>query len=371
MPLAIVTGSGGLIGSEAARYFVEHGYDVVGIDNDMRARFFGAEASTRRDDARARARARRVHATSTSTSAITTGSIACSPARTCARAGRAHGRAAVPRLGGARPAHRLHGQRPRDAQPAARPRAQHSPDATFIFTARPTRSTATRPTACRWWSSRPAGSSGGSPLVRRHRPEMSIDHSTHSLFGVSKAAADLMVQEYGRYFGMPTVCFRGGCLTGPAARRRPAARLPRLPDALHGHRHAVHDLRLQGQAGARQHPLPRRGDGLRRVLSQPALGRRLQHRRRARLERSMLEAIALSSRSPGRSSTTGSTRRRGRRSHWWISDLTEFEHDYPDWQLTRGIVDVLREIHDANVERWVAGPQGRLGATQAWSVRSR
>ena len=44
---------------------------------------------------------------------------------------------------------------------------------------------------------------------------MSIDMSTHSLFGVSKAAADLLVQEYGRYFHMPTVCFRGGCLTGP------------------------------------------------------------------------------------------------------------------------------------------------------------
>ena len=44
---------------------------------------------------------------------------------------------------------------------------------------------------------------------------MSIDASMHSLFGVSKAAADLMVQEYGRYFEMPTVCFRGGCLTGP------------------------------------------------------------------------------------------------------------------------------------------------------------
>ena len=44
---------------------------------------------------------------------------------------------------------------------------------------------------------------------------MSIDSSTHSLFGVSKAAGDLLVQEYGRYFGMPTVCFRGGCLTGP------------------------------------------------------------------------------------------------------------------------------------------------------------
>ena len=63
---------------------------------------------------------------------------------------------------------------------------------------------------------------------------MSIDRSTHSLFGVSKAAADLLVQEYGRYFDMPTVCFRGGCLTGPEPRRRAAARLPRLPDEVHG-----------------------------------------------------------------------------------------------------------------------------------------
>src|SRR5438128_10565058 len=43
---------------------------------------------------------------------------------------------------------------------------------------------------------------------------MSIDYTKHSLFGVSKLAADALVQEYGRYFGMPTVCFRGGCLTG-------------------------------------------------------------------------------------------------------------------------------------------------------------
>jgi len=43
-----------------------------------------------------------------------------------------------------------------------------------------------------------------------------IDHSTHSLFGASKVAADVMVQEYGRYFGMPTCCLRGGCLTGPS-----------------------------------------------------------------------------------------------------------------------------------------------------------
>ena len=56
---------------------------------------------------------------------------------------------------------------------------------------------------------------------------MSIDTCLHSLFGVSKAAADLLVQEYGRYFDMPTVCFRGGCLTGPNHAGAQAARLPR------------------------------------------------------------------------------------------------------------------------------------------------
>src|SRR5450432_3095326 len=49
-----------------------------------------------------------------------------------------------------------------------------------------------------------------------HSESMSIDQTKHSLFGASKLAADVLVQEYGRYFGMPTVCFRGGCLTGPA-----------------------------------------------------------------------------------------------------------------------------------------------------------
>ena len=91
----------------------------------------------------------------------------------------------------------------------------HAPDATFVFTSTnkvygdlpnhlPLEERETRlelPEDHEWY--------GGIPT------SMSIDRSTHSLFGVSKAAADLMVQEYGRYFDMPTVCFRGGCLTGP------------------------------------------------------------------------------------------------------------------------------------------------------------
>ena len=110
---------------------------------------------------------------------------------------------------------------------------------------------------------------------------MTIDDSMHSLFGVSKVAADLMVQEYGRYFDMPTVCFRAGCLTGPEPRRRDAARLPVLPDALHRRRRAVHGLRLRRPPGARQHPQRRPRARLRGLPPRAAAGRGLQHRRRA------------------------------------------------------------------------------------------
>ena len=122
---------------------------------------------------------------------------------------------------------------------------------------------------------------------------MSIDHSTHSLFGVSKAAADLLVQEYGRYFGMPTVCFRGGCLTGPqhAGAQLHGFLAYLMQCTVTGD--AVHGLRLRRQAGARQHPRRRRGArvrGLPRAPRAPAAVYNLGGGRESNV--SMLEAIA-------------------------------------------------------------------------------
>ncbi len=83
---------------------------------------------------------------------------------------------------------------------------------------------------------------------------MRIDATIHSLFGASKASADLLVQEYGRYFGMPTVCLRGGCLTGPnhsgAELHGFLAYLAEVPSG----RATYTRVRVQGQAGPRQHP---------------------------------------------------------------------------------------------------------------------
>ena len=72
------------------------------------------------------------------------------------------------------------------------------------------------------------------------REDMSIDGCLHSLFGASKVAADVLVQEYGRYFGMRTACFRGGTLTGAAPLGDRAPRLPRLRDALRDDGNALH-----------------------------------------------------------------------------------------------------------------------------------
>ena len=113
---------------------------------------------------------------------------------------------------------------------------------------------------------------------------MSLDRTTHSLFGVSKAAADLLVQEYGRYFDMPTVSLRCGCITGPSHAGAVLHGFLAYLMKCHRHRHALHRLRLRRQAGPRQHPRRRRRERMPRVPRRSARGRRLQPRRRARLE---------------------------------------------------------------------------------------
>ncbi len=80
-----------------------------------------------------------------------------------------------------------------------------------------------------------------------------IDQSKHSLFGASKVAADVMVQEYGRYFGIPTCCLRGGCLTGPNHSGRRTPWLPELPDQMQRRGTRVQGLWLQRETSKRQH----------------------------------------------------------------------------------------------------------------------
>ena len=134
MALAIVTGSGGLIGSESVRRLVESGWDVVGLENDMRARFFGPEASTAARHRGAGRRLSRVRRDRGRHPRRGHGQPRLQRARPEARAGRTHGGAALSRLGRPRASHGLLGQRRRHAQPAGGGPADQCPEATFVFT---------------------------------------------------------------------------------------------------------------------------------------------------------------------------------------------------------------------------------------------
>jgi CDP-paratose 2-epimerase len=184
---------------------------------------------------------------------------------------------------------------------------------------------------------------------------MSIDGSLHSLFGVSKAAADLAVQEYGRYFGMPTVCFRGGCLTGPAhAGTRlhgflsylMRCAITRQPYGVYGYggkqvRDNIHSKDL-ARAFEEFHRAPR-GAAVYTIGG----GRESNC--------SILEAIEACERISGTRLDWKLTDENRVGDHrWWISDLDEFRNDYPDWNIEYSIEEMLREIHDVNAERWAA-----------------
>jgi CDP-paratose 2-epimerase len=184
---------------------------------------------------------------------------------------------------------------------------------------------------------------------------MSIDASLHSLFGVSKAAADLLVQEYGRYFGLPTVCFRGGCLTGPG----------HAGAQLHGFLSYLMRCAVTGE------PYTVFGYGGKQVRDNihaddvvTAIGAFVRAPRAAAVYNlgggresncSMLEAIAACERISGRELrwTLVETARRGDH-RWWISDMSAFRRDYPDWRTRYDLESTLREIHDVNAERWRA-----------------
>lgn len=359
MSVAVITGSAGLVGSEAARYFAARGLDVVGIDNDMRQNFFGPEAST--------AWNRRLLEEELGTAYRHVDE----DIRDGAAMGRVferHGRDI--RLiihAAAQPSHDWAAREPRtdftvnangtlELLEATR---RHCPEAAFVFVS----------------TNKVYGDAPNRlPLVERESrweidpehpyaggidEEMSVDQCLHSLFGASKLAADVLVQEYGRYFGLPTACFRGGCLTGPA----------HSGAELHGFLAYLMKCAVTGAAytvfgyGGKQvrdnihsADLVRAFDAFFQAPRSAAVyniggGRRSNC--------SMLEAIALCEEIAGRELHWQYDENNRIGDHvWWISDLRRFQADYPDWRLEYDVPSILREIYEANGKRWLTESAG-------------
>ena len=347
----LVTGSAGLIGAESVRFFAAEGFDIVGIDNDMRRVFFGPEAST--------AWSRRRLETEIKNYRHIDGDIRNAELLDTVFARYGTAIAAVIHTA-AQPSHDWAASDPQtdfainangtlNLLEATR---RHCPQAAFVFTS----------------TNKVYGDAPNRlPLVEQelrwevspeHRyaahgidESMNVDSCLHSLFGASKLAADVIVQEYGRYFGMRTVCFRGGCLTGPG----------HAGTKLHGF---LAYLAKCAVAGDPYTVFGYQGKQVRDNIHSYDLVNAFWHYIRAprpgavyniggsrHANCSMLEAIAACERLTGRAMNWSYSDQSRAGDHiWWISDVCRFQADYPDWRYRFDIETMLMEIIDG--VRW-------------------
>lgn len=355
MSTVIITGSAGLIGSEASIFFAEQGFNVVGIDNNMRSVFFGPEASThwQRERLETQLTGKYTHYDADIRDYDAIKAIFQKYAGDIALI--IHTAAQPSHDWAAREPHTDFSVNANGTLNMLEATRQIAPKAVFIFTSTnkvygdtPNRLPLIEQET-RWEIDLSHAYGGGI------REDMSIDHTLHSLFGASKVAADILVQEYGRYFDMYTGIFRGGCLTGPnhsgtklhgflAYLMKCAA--TDTPYTIFGYkgkqvRDNIHSADLIAMFYA-FFQAPRVAE----VYN--AGGGRFSNC-------SMLEAITLCQEITGREMNWSYTESNRIGDHiWYISSLEKFQSHYPDWKLRYDVPGILRQIYDFNVERWLS-----------------
>jgi CDP-paratose 2-epimerase len=355
----LVTGSSGLIGSELVGHFEPRAKAVVGIDNNMRADFFGPEGDTRWNLERLRRVTRRFHHEELDIRD---------------RAGletlfRDRGPFDLIIHCAAQPSHDLAASRPFDdfdvnaagTLNLLETTRRRSPEAVFVFMSTnkvygdaPNELPLTE-LERRWDYANPEDHDGVTE-------EMRIDRSTHSIFGASKIAGDVMTQEYGRYFGMKTHCLRGGCLTGPH----------HSAVELHGFlSYAVKTqllggtYRIFGHKGKQvrdhihSHDVAR---AIEAIYRNPRSGEVYNIGGGRENSCSILEAFDLIEGLTGKRMTHEYIDRPRRGDHiCYITNLARFKGHYPDWEVTRRLDQILKET----IADWEARLATRGGARMA------
>jgi CDP-paratose 2-epimerase len=353
MSIAIISGSAGLIGSEAVTHFASIGMDVVGVDNGMRASFFGPEASTQwvRDNLCRSIPSYRHH------------DLDIRDAEGIAKVFATYGKEITLVIHtAAQPSHDWAAKDPNTdftvnangTSNMLEATRRFAPNAAFIFTSTnkvygdtpnrlPLVEGKTR------WEVEP-----NHPYAKHGIPEsMSLDQTMHSLFGASKVAADVLVQEYGKYFGMKTGCFRGGCLTGPnhsgtqlhgfLAYLMKCA-VTETPYKIFGYK------RKQVRDNIHSSDLVH---AFHQFFKQPRSGEVYNIGGGRRSNCSMLEAIDLCEGITSKPLRWEYSDQSRRGDHiWWISDTSRFEQHFPEWRLEYDVPRILQEIYELNKDRW-------------------
>lgn len=364
MDIAVVTGASGLIGAEATRFFAKQGMVVVGIDNNMREYFFGESASTSWSEERLKnelgSNFKPYNADIRDATAI--GAIFSEYGKDIKLVVHT----------AAQPSHDWAAREPftdftvnaNGTSVMLEMTRQHCPEAVFIFCS----------------TNKVYGDTPNSlPLVEKESrwdideshpyfehgidENMSIDRTKHSLFGASKVAADILVQEYGRYFKMKTACFRGGCLTGPG---HSGAELHGflaylMKCAITGNHYSVFGYKgKQVRDNIHSFDLV---NAFNEFYKAPRIGEVYNIGGSRYSHCSMAEAITMCEKITGKKMSWSYKEENRIGDHiWWVSDVRLFQSHYPNWKLTYNVNDILVQIHDELVSR--------LGATDASLAKS-
>ena len=352
MNIALVTGSAGLIGSEAVDFFSKKFDKVIGIDNNLRQYFFGEAGSTIWNQDRLQK----------TISNYTHVNLDIRDVASVEKLFKEYGADIKLVLHtAAQPSHDWAAKEPfTDFSVNANGTLNmlemtrlHTPRSVFIFTSTNKVYGDTpnflplQELEYRWEIIE------SHPYFERGIDEnMSIDHSKHSLFGASKVAADILVQEYGKYFGMKTGVFRGGCLTGP---NHSGAQLHGflsylMKCAITGSQYTIFGYKgKQVRDNIHSYDLvnmfwhfyqnPKSG-----VVYNAGGGRFANC--------SMLEAIALCEEITNKKMNYNYSDQNRIGDHiWWISDLKKFRDDFPQWHWKYDLRNTLIEIHDGIAKR--------------------
>ncbi len=352
MSVVVITGSAGLIGSEAVKFFHDKGFEIAGVDNNLREYFFGKDGSTiwnRKLLGEKYPRYTHYDFDIRDESAVK-------------NLFRHYGKEIVLVIHtAAQPSHDWAAKEPlTDFHVNATGTLHlltaflsHCPGATFIFTS----------------TNKVYGDTPNRlPLVEKNSrweieekhpyhefgidESMSVDQSKHSIFGASKLAADIMVQEYGRYFNLKTAVFRGGCLTGPAhsGTELHGFLAYMVKCALIGREYTIY-----GYKGKQVR------DNIHSADLISAFWNFFEKPREAAVYNmgggrhsncSVLEAIELIKRCSGRELKYSISPENRAGDHiWWISDVRRFQRDYPNWKYQYDINRIIEEIVVATSER--------------------
>jgi CDP-paratose 2-epimerase len=348
----LISGSAGLIGSEAVEFFAKNFDVVIGLDNDMRSRFFGEEASTNWNRVRLEQTVPNYRHYNVDIRDLTKVEAIFKEYNLDIK---------LIIHTAAQPSHDWAAKDPfidftvnaNGTLNLLEITRKHCPDAVFIFTS-------TNKVYGDTPNQFPLVELGKRWELEKEHPyykygideNLTIDQSKHSLFGASKVAADVLVQEYGRYFGMKTGVFRGGCLTGPnhsgtelhgfLAYLMKCA-ITEKPYTIFGYkgkqvRDNIHSYDLINMF-LHFYRTPRSGE----VYN--AGGSRHSNC-------SMLEAIQMAEQITDKKMTiTYSDQNRIGDHIWWVSDVRKFKSHYPKWDFKYNIMDIMVQIHDKFITR--------------------